>query len=68
MKKREFTITIGRNENGYYYNDKDCNISSVSMIEVCGLLFARFGATIQHDAEKNNIVEYQIDISKIKFK
>lgn len=64
MEKRTFEITIGRNQNGYYYSDRDTNMTDATMIEVSGMLIARLAACIQHDEDKDNNVEYQIDISK----
>lgn len=64
MKKDKRTFTIGRNNNGFYYTDKDTNLVDVTMIEAFGMLLARLAGTIQHAEEKGQIVKYQIEITR----
>lgn len=64
MEKQTFEITIGRNQNGYYYSDRDTNVTEATMIEASGMLIARLAASIQHDEDKDNKAEYRIFITK----
>ena len=64
MKKQNYTITIGRNRNGYYYRDASTEIGAAQMLETFGLLIARLSGTIQADECKNDFTEYEIDIAR----
>ena len=64
MKKDKRTFTIGRNNNGFYYTDKDTNLVDISMIEAFGMFLARLAGTIQHAAEKEQKVKYQIEVTR----
>lgn len=64
MKEQKTTITIVRDNNGYYYGDNSTDVEDKDMVEVFGLLISRLAATIQYDADFGNNVEYKIDITK----
>lgn len=64
MKKDNFSITIGRKSDGFYYKDKDNNMVDVAMIEAFAMLIARLAGTIQHAADKKQNVEYKIEITR----
>lgn len=64
MEKQTKTITIGRNRYGFYYRDNTNDMSEILMIEAFGMLIARLAGTIQHNEDNNQMVEYQIDITR----
>lgn len=64
MKKDKRTFTIGRNNNGFYYSDKDTNLVDVAMIEAFGMFLARLAGTIQHAEEVKQNVKYQIEVTR----
>lgn len=66
IKERKRTITIGRGCYGFYYSDDSGNrIECTTMIEAFGMLSARIGATLQHNDDFDEKVEYAIDITRI---
>lgn len=64
MEKRTKTITIGRNQYGFYYRDSSHEINEIAMLEAFGMLVARLAGTIQYSADMEHDVEYTIDITK----
>lgn len=64
MKTQETTISIWRDAIGYDYSDDNTFDSRQSMMESFGMLIARLAATLQHSEDTDEIVRYDIEVTK----
>lgn len=64
MDKTTKTISIWRDALGYSYSDDDVDVSLLSLTESFGLMIARLAATIEFSENADEIVRYDIEITK----
>lgn len=64
MNTQKTTINIWRDAIGYNYCDDGEFNKRLTMIESFGMLMARLAATLQHSEDADEIVRYDIEITK----
>lgn len=64
MDTKKTKISIWRDATGYDYSDDDAFKSHKSMLTSFGMLIARLAATLQYSEDEDEIVMYEIEITK----
>lgn len=64
MKTQKKAISIWRDAIGYDYSDDNTFKSRLTMMESFGMMIARLAATLQHSEDADEIVRYDIEITK----
>ena len=68
MDKTTTTISIWRDHLGYSYSDDDVDVSLLSLMDSFGLMIARLAATMEFSENADEIVRYDIKITKNLYK
>lgn len=68
MVKTTTTISIWRDALGYTYSDDDVEVSLLPMMYSFGLMIARLAETMEFSENADEIVRYDITITKNLYK